>query len=96
LNDADHDQLSPHNALIVNQQHAPYPGSGLAGDCDDLYAIAVKAARRSGAGLAGCLGVEMEAAEDLPRAIVNRGDDFIWRLVKSCADVSVCLRHSLL
>jgi hypothetical protein len=64
-------------ALIIRSrpfasQHAPLPGSGLASDCEDLYAIAQKTNRRSAAALAGSPGVGLEPAEDLSSAIVNR------------------------
>jgi hypothetical protein len=57
-------------------QHAPRPGSGLADDCEDLYAIAANGSPVDVA-LASGPGAGLEAAEDLSRAIVNRGDDFI-------------------
>src|SRR5947208_12093718 len=77
-------------------QHAPRLGSGLAGYCEDLYVIALKANRRSGVALAGRLDAGLEPAEDLSSAIVHRRDNFGWRLMKSRADMPVCLRHSLL
>ena len=81
---------------IINRQHAPCPESGLAGDCEDLYVIALKVTRRPRVALTSNLGPGLKPAEDLSSAIVNGRDNPVWRLIKSRADMSVCLRHSLL
>jgi hypothetical protein len=77
-------------------QHATCLGSVLAGDCEDLYAIAPKRIGDPESPSARSLGVGLEPVEDLSSAIMNRRGDPIRRLIKCRADMSVGLRHPLL